>query len=165
MVVRHQLPSLPPAPRRRITPERKPSGEDAPGPIPAIWERRPMSFRGVQLVTASCTFNWFPFVDGEGTDEVRVMDLRRLLASALLSSPSRRASLTDCRATSVRCVAKSTSMMLRLTVVTGSPSCSPMSWGERLALWIATHSGHFRRNLAEVGTVRFTRDGFASDMP
>jgi hypothetical protein len=106
-----------------------------------------------------------PFVDGEGIDEVRVMDLRRLLASALLSSPSRRASLIDCRATSVRCAVKSTSMMLRLTVVMGRPSCSPMSWRERLARWIATQSGHFRRNLAEVGTVRFTRDGFASEIP
>ena len=93
------------------------------------------------------------------------MDLRRLLASALLSSPSRTASLTDCRAMSILCVAKRTSMMLRLIVVTGNPSCSLMSWGERLALWIATHSGHFRRSLADVGTVRFTRNGFASEIP
>jgi len=85
-------------------------------------------FRGVQLVAASYTFTWLSFVDGEGAREVREMDLRRLLASALLSSPSRTASLADCRATSILCVAKRTSMMLRLTVVTGSPSCPPISW-------------------------------------
>jgi hypothetical protein len=100
----------------------------------------------------------------EGTREVREMDLRRLLASALLSSPSRTASLTDCRAMSILCVAKRTSMM-RFTVVTGSPTCSPISWRDRLSLWIATHSGHFRRSLADVGTVRFTRNGFASEIP
>jgi hypothetical protein len=117
------------------------------------------------VLAASYTVTWLPFVDGEAAREVREMDLRRLLASAPWSRPARTASLTDCRATSILCVAKRTSMMLRLTVVTGSPSCAPMSRGERLALWIATHSGHFRRSLADVGTVRFTRDGFASEMP
>ena len=155
----------PPAPRHCITPERIPIGEDGSGPSPALWQGGPMSFRGVQVLAASYTFTWLPFVDGQVAREVREMDLRRLLASALLSRPARTASLTDCRATSILCVATRTSMMLRLTVVTGSPSCLPISWGERLARWIATQSGHFRRNLAVVGTVRFTRDGFASDMP